>query len=311
MRVNGISARVNSTDGIKLPPKQQYTHWGLMTDQELIAEGSRQCQEKGIPSKNQTKDRLSGLFRAIQKRDNSSEIWRQIVFASNFQPKVSLVPLEEGIVTQPSIEMKQSTTQLVGSNQDISSPQFLVLKRKFEKRPTEIYGGWKFKSTEQILPIANDFVKQEGISSMQELKKTDKGLWRVIKKRGLQEKIEFAPKNEPEPASGIITRKERHIQKPKERRTQNEMFRLIAEKFKLGSGKAYLGSNRIGLENIHDNSLSKQEYRLFDRAMRLLIREGAIILSPSGNAASFNIKNLNEEIRRVIEDLIQREMSVR
>ncbi len=297
MRANTLAARQITA---RVEAKRQYTNWAAMTDPELIREGSRQCQEKGICSKNQAKDRHSGFFRAVQKRENSPEIWNRIEFAKR-AATLRVVPMTETIIRSPPKPAPQEIT--------INEPQ----GEEPVIRPTErIIGTWDFKTTEQILKMANSFVSEKGISSMHELKRADRPLWRVIRKRNIAHRVEFPEKTDPEPKSGVQSVRPAKVKKEKQTMDEEKMYRRLADRFHLGSGKAFIGANRITMEKIFSGlNLSKHDFRTLSRCWRNLERTGAINYNSSKTAASLVLKNIEGDAREALSGMIERETAVR
>ena len=289
------------------PMKRVYTAWSDMTADQLVEEGNRQIREKGVPSKSKLKDMISGLFRAIKRREDADRIWPRMEFCQMERP-VSVIarkpkPKAEKLPQEPKSDIRTSETPLVEPPVEEIAP------------PTERYGSWKSKASDTIIGIANNYIQKAGIGSLKELKTADRPLWAVIRKRKIHGMLEFVEKQEsrePKPE------KRRESRPPKEKETPDteRMYEhIIRYCFRMGSGKAYIGHYRATLQQLRPGTeFNRQEWRAFKRCWRTMVRAGIITYNSTETAASLDIKRNHIEdplIKRVVQQAIEDESKVK
>lgn len=287
------------------PMKRCYTNWKAMDADQLVEEGNRQIMERGVPSKSRLKDMISGLFRAINRREDAEQIWPRIRFCHTESQVKTEKPKKprRKVPEEPKSDVKAIEAPL---SEPIVSDELVP--------PTQRYGSWGCKASDTIVGIANTYIKKADIGSMKELKATDRPLWAVIRKRGIQGMLEFVEKEktrEPRPE------KPRSSAPPKERQCPNtdKMYEYILHHcFRMGTGRAYIGHYRATLQQLRPDGLSREEWKVFKRCWKAMVRAGIIVHNSTETAASLDIKRNSIEdpvIKKAVVDAIERESRIK
>ncbi len=163
--------------------------WKKMNDEQIVEFAKKLMEEKGLTKRKELQKADQGLYFVLRIRgllgevgfDDKLRSWKDmsntevVEFAQKF--------MEENGITWRS-ELKKADCGLYG-----------VLKRRgllgevgFEekKRKERI---WTKMDEEEIVEVARRSVKEREITERDELKKTDSGLYEVLRKRGLLDKV--------------------------------------------------------------------------------------------------------------------------
>jgi hypothetical protein len=189
---------------------------------------------------------------------------------------------------------------------------------------TDATPNWRQLSTETLVPRANSFIREHDIPGMKALLKANKTLWRVIKDRGVEYRLEFCEAAEPasrprqakpkqngqgkqenkartaieEDASAEELRK---LDLSDKEINEGSMYRLIfAECFRIDIKEAAIGGKKAVLEGLKariQRKLDRQQNRMFERCWRKMASAGVIVNNWNNTAASVNINFRNGSIR--------------
>ena len=288
--------------------KRPYTDWAGMNADQLVEEGNRQIREKGVPSKSKLKDMISGLFRAINRREDAGQIWPRMEFCQGKRPvPVAASPKQRN---RPKPQEPKSDVKAVGAP---------LIEQIAEEPvpPTERHGSWRGKASDTIIAIANSYIQKAGITSLQELKKADRRLWTVIRKeRKIHGMLEFVERKDEPKEPKPEKKRESRPPKKHEAPDMEKMYGYILQHcFRMGSGRAYIGNYRATLEQLKSgNHFTKQEWRAFRRCWRTMAGAGIITYNSSETAASLDIKRNNISdplLRNAFAEAVEKESSVK
>jgi len=193
-----------------------------------------------------------------------------------------------------------------------------------ERVLTDAVPNWRQLSTETLVPRANTFIREHGVPSMKALLKANKTLWRVIKDRGVEHRLEFCqsagPASKPRQAKPKQNGSEKQESKARtaigedasaeelrkldlseKEIDEGSMYRLIlAECFRVDTKEAAIGGKKAVLEGLKariQRKLDRQQNRMFERCWRKMASAGVIANNWNNTAASVNLNFRNGSIR--------------
>ncbi len=159
--------------------------WRDLNDEEIVEFAQKFMEEKGISGRGELSLTISGLYRALKKRRLLDEVgfeekrrkrrsWRDVT-------DDEVVEIAKRVMEQEGISRRSELEKIDSGLYLILMKRNLCDKVGFENKER----SWKELSDEEVVEIARRVVKENNIIKRDELKKTDSGLYEVLRKRGL------------------------------------------------------------------------------------------------------------------------------
>ncbi|MBU0533067.1 hypothetical protein KKB44_06260 [Candidatus Micrarchaeota archaeon] len=165
--------------------------WSVMRDHELLRFARKFMEEEGIRGRKELEKSDSVLYQTLKKR----RLLDEIIFERKQRNWESMS--DEELVRYVRKFMEEEGITGKGELKKADNGVYIVLRKRglldklwFEEKRRD----WNFVSDEELVRYAKKFMEERGISGRSELKKTDSGLYNVLRKRKLSDEVGFEEK---------------------------------------------------------------------------------------------------------------------
>lgn len=172
--------------------KRKHGHLASMSDDELVSHAKRFVKENGIRGKSELRKASNGLYEALRKRKLLDKVGfeeRQKGWSSFSDTQ--LVERARRLMEERGIRSRTELQKAASGLYHELRERKLLTKVGFEDKS----GRWSKMSDDELVVFARNFMKENGISGRTELKKADNGLYLVLGKRKLLDRVGFEEKH--------------------------------------------------------------------------------------------------------------------
>ncbi|MBU0533069.1 hypothetical protein KKB44_06270 [Candidatus Micrarchaeota archaeon] len=167
--------------------------WSVMRDQELVELARKFMEEERICGRKQLSKADIGLYSILIRRKLLNKVefegkqrdWKTMSDAE-------LVEFTRKFMEGRKIYERKKLQKLDGGLYEVLRKRGLLDQLEFEEK----YRDWKEVSDDGLVKHARKFMEEKGISERTELRKVDLGLYQVLRKRKLLDKIGFEDKRQ-------------------------------------------------------------------------------------------------------------------
>ncbi len=165
--------------------------WSRLTDVQVVAFTRKLIQDEGITGRTELQIADSGLCTILRKRGLIGEIGLDRKFRSFKEAgNEELVELARGVLEEKGVARRRELEKADPALYDVLRRRGLLDRVGFEDKRR----SWKDMGNDEILEIAKNAIKENGITKKRELNDVDSGLYSVLWKRGLLDLLEFEEK---------------------------------------------------------------------------------------------------------------------
>ncbi|MBU1681906.1 hypothetical protein KKE38_03735 [Candidatus Micrarchaeota archaeon] len=178
-------------EGLQIVPRDSRGRrlWSKISDEEIVEVAQKFMREKRITGRGELSKDYSGLYQTLGKRD----ILDKVKFEER---KRSWKSMKNEEIVEIAMKMMQEK-EITGRNElqkadlglyDVLRKRRLLDGIEFEEKRRK-KRSWKSMKNEEIVELARKIIKERGITARHELQKADSGLYLILSKRGLLERI--------------------------------------------------------------------------------------------------------------------------
>ncbi len=168
--------------------------WKDMSDDEIVGYAKRVMEKKGIAGKKDLSTADGGLYAVLRKRG----LLEDVGFKKKIKKGRSWISMNnDKIVEFARRVMNEKKISGRGELEKADLGLYNILRKRglldevgFEEK----IRFWKDVSDEEIIELTKKVILEKGISRRHELEKADRGLYNILKKRGLLEDVGFDEK---------------------------------------------------------------------------------------------------------------------
>jgi len=184
--LHGILKRRGLLGKIKFEEKQK--SWKEISDEKVVELAKKIMGERGISSKMELKKADSGLYSVLKRRELLDEVglegkqksWKEM-------GDTEIVEFVRKVMREKKIDTRGKLQKADGGLYTTLRRRELLDRIRFEEKQR----SWEDMSDEEVIEVVRKVMREKKITSKRELKEADRGLYSVLRKRGLLEEVGF------------------------------------------------------------------------------------------------------------------------
>lgn len=177
-------------------------NWRNMNDEELVAYAKKFMEDTKTEGRSELKRVDSGLHMILYKR----KLLHKVGFRIKKREWPTMEDDELIIYTQRFIDNKKIKSRVELQRTDGGLYQVLRKRKLINKIRFENERGWKWYNNKQLLDHAQKFIESKMIRKRKHLAKIDVGLYHVLLRRKLLDKIKFKERKRQQRAAYFFTK---------------------------------------------------------------------------------------------------------
>ncbi|MFH1684720.1 MAG: hypothetical protein ABH983_00280 [Candidatus Micrarchaeota archaeon] len=168
--------------------------WASMSNEDIMEIARKVMEERGISERNELRNADSGLYYVLGKRGLVEDVgFENIQRSWENMSDEEVIELAKTVMENEGITGRKEMVKVDSGLYYILGKRGLLDKVGFEEKRRK-KRSWNGVSDEEVIELAKTVMERNGISGREELKKTDLGLYDVLRKRRLLDSVGFEKK---------------------------------------------------------------------------------------------------------------------